>query len=450
MKRYINTIIYSGVVSSGLFLIACNGGKQNIAWQNQSSKASSVNLLNVQQKTEKLNIKHPFPQSSLISYHLADGSTVIYPIAKQDSDVTNFYNYWKNSYLANAGISDGNTLYRIKFGKSGTNANSTVSEGQGYGMIITTIMAGYDESAQPIFDGLFRYVKAHPSHIDNRLMGWKQPINPEDNDSAFDGDADIALALILADQQWGSAGSINYLQEAKTIISGIQDSTIGVNSYLPMLGDWVLQNGEPYNQWTPRPSDFMFDNFRAFAYATNHYDYWNNVINSSHLAIEHIQSRYSVVSGLLPDFIIGTSFSDFSPAHPYFLESENDGNYAYNAGRTPWRLGVDALLNQDQYSLAETRKMSYWIEQAANDNPLQINAGYFLDGSRISDGNYFSSFFAAPFGVAAMSGGSSQQEWLNAIYNAVVDKHEDYYQDSVTMLSLLIMTGNYWGVNTFQ
>jgi hypothetical protein len=30
------------------------------------------------------------------------------------------------------------------------------------------------------------------------------------------------------------------------------------------------------------------------------------------------------------------------------------------------------------------------------------------------------------------------------VYDTVYDTHEDYYEDSVTLLCLLIMTGNFW------
>ena len=56
--------------------------------------------------------------------------------------------------------------------------------------------------------------RAHPSEIDSRLMDWNVP-EPEGNDSAFDGDADIAFGLLLADAQWGSAGRVNYKAEAR-------------------------------------------------------------------------------------------------------------------------------------------------------------------------------------------------------------------------------------------
>ncbi|NWG75204.1 MAG: hypothetical protein HXY24_11445 [Rubrivivax sp.] len=163
-----------------------------------------------------------------------------------------FYDYWKERYLKAAGTTPGGApLYRIAFGSSAPNVNVTVSEGQGYGMIIVALMAGHDAQAQTYFDGLWRFARANPSGIDSRLMTWRVPIDGNGNDSAFDGDADMAYALLLADKQWGSSGSINYKAEAEQVIAGILESTIGPTSRLPMLGDWVDPNGVDYNQYTP-------------------------------------------------------------------------------------------------------------------------------------------------------------------------------------------------------
>ena len=63
--------------------------------------------------------------------------------------------------------------------------------------------------------------------------------------------------------------------------------------------------------------------------------------------------------------------------------------------------------------------------------------------------SYFSTFFAAPLGVAAMTV-PGQQTWLNALYDAVYATHAGYYEDSVTLLCLLVMTGNYWDPTTIE
>lgn len=380
--------------------------------------------------------RYPFPQ------HITYATDTIKPShrsqAQLDNDVRAFYDDWKAKYLLLAGITDdGYPLYRISFGK--TNPGRTVSEGQGFGMIVVALMAGHEPDARSIIDGLWRFARHNPSNIDNRLMDWEWYEGDGPDGSAFDGDADIAYGLLLAHKQWGNRGTIDYRKEARTVITAILESTIGPVSRLPMLGDWVEPNSTQYNQYTPRSSDCMPSHFRAFQrFMVSRV--WGKVVKNCQAVINAIQSNYSLTTGLLPDFIIETDHAP-QPAYPHFLEGIHDGHFYYNAGRDPWRIGMDLLLNNDPISRAQIKKLSQWIQSRTGGNPKDIKAGYQLDGTAI--GNYFSSFFAAPLGVAAMSN-PNQQTWLNAIYDAVYQQHEDYYEDSVTLLSLLVMTGNYW------
>lgn len=385
--------------------------------------------------------RRPFPQ------HVVYAAGTIRPNyraqSQQDDDVRAYYDDWKKNYLIGAGaLADGTKLYRVSIGK--TNPGRTVSEGQGYGMIIEAVMAGHDLEAQSLFDGLWRFSRQYPSGRDPRLMGWQIPVGNDGNPSAFDGDCDIAFALLLADAQWGSGGSINYKNEALTVIAGILASTIGPRSRLPMLGDWVQADHPTHNEYTPRSSDFMPGHFRAFGKATGD-PVWLDVVNASQSVITSLQTNYSPDTGLLPDFIVPTSQSDKTPkpAPPGFLEKDVDGDYYYNAGRDPWRLGTDALLNADPVSMAQTRKITRWIRGAAAGVSTQIRAGYRLNGTPLPESDYFTIFFAAPFAVAAMTD-STQQQWLNDLYDSVYAAHEDYYEDSVALLSLLTLTGNMW------
>jgi endo-1,4-beta-D-glucanase Y len=361
-----------------------------------------------------------------------------------DQDVRDFYDYWKATYVMDAGEDGaGNPLYRIAFAKDGQNFNQTVSEGQGYGMVIVAVMAGHDPEAQAIFDGLWRFVRAHPSEVDPRLMDWKVPESEYGDDSAFDGDADIAFGLLLADAQWGSAGVIDYQTEAVKLITAIRESTIGSDSLLPLLGDWVGVGDETYNQYTPRSSDFMLVNFRAFATASGD-ESWNEVVTNSQQVMNELQINYSLNTGLMPDFIVLAGEGHVpQPAPPDFLEASSDGSYSYNAGRVPWRVGSDALLYDDASSAAIAGRISHWAEDAANGDPFAIKAGYDLDGTPLPDSDYFTTFFAAPLGVATMLD-PDQQEWLNSLYDSVYNTHDDYYEDSVTLLCLITMTGNMW------
>jgi len=393
------------------------------------------------ERAEELMLKRPFPQHT----RYADMSILPNhkPQAELDADVTAFYDYWKATYLVHDGEDAAeNALYRVAFGKSGAARDNTVSEGQGFGMLILPVMAGYDHQAQEIFDGLWRFARQHPSVIDSRLMDWNVS-DEDDNDSAFDGDADMALGLLLADAQWGSGGAINYKAEALILISAIGESTIGSESRLPMLGDWVEMDGETYNQYTVRSSDFMLSNFKAFANATSD-PLWSEVIANSQQVMRSLQQNYSPQAGLLPDFIILAGEARVpQPAGEEFLEGPFDGAFNYNAGRVPWRVASDALLSGDETSASVARSISIWAEQTTGGNPEAFRAGYSLDGEPVADGDHFSTFFVSPLGVAAMTN-PDQQEWLNAVYDAVAHTHADYYEDTVNLLCLIVMSGNAW------
>ncbi len=385
--------------------------------------------------------RRPFPQH--VNYAPNTIQPNHRPQSQLDDDVRDAYDHWKANYLQTVnGTSP--TQYRVSH--SLANPNETVSEGQGYGMVIVALMAGYDPDAQMIFDGLWRFARAHPSIIDHRLMAWRIPETSGEADSAFDGDADMAYALLLADAQWGSTGNINYAADAQTLIAAIRESTIGADSRLPLLGDWVPTSDPPYNQYTPRSSDFMPAHFRAFGNFTGDAT-WHAVISATQTAISHMQDTYSPATGLLPDFMVPQSATDHTlqPAPANFLEGPHDGEYHYNAGRDPWRIGTDAVLNGDPVSRAQAQKMANWIVSATSGNAANIKAGYHLDGTFYGD--YFTTFFAAPFGVALMTTPAHQQ-FLNDVYDSVFDTYEDYYEDSVTLLSMLVMTGNYWQPGT--
>ncbi len=381
----------------------------------------------------------PFPQHE--TYAAGSIRPTNYTQAQQDQHVRNFYDYWKSSYLVSAGYNSANKpLYRIAFGAG---SDITVSEGQGYGMVTVALMAGYDSNAQQLFDGLWYFSRKYPSAFNNNLMSWKVQNGSivDGNDSAFDGDVDIAYSLLLAHEQWGSDGAVNYQAEAKTVINAIMQSTIGANSLLPKLGDWTSDGGTKYNQYTPRSSDFMPAHFRAFAQATQD-NTWLQVISNTQTAINTIQQSYSATTGLLPDFIVNCqSLTTCRPASAGFLEGSHDGEYYYNAGRNPWRIGLDGLLNADTTSTQQVSKIIQWLASNTSSTASNIKAGYTLSGAGI--GNYSTTFFVAPFGVAAMLD-ANQQAFLNSIYQLVYNKREAYYEDSVNMLSLLAMTGNYW------
>ena len=388
----------------------------------------------------------PFPQ------HVTYAAGALRPspsAAAQDAAVAAYYDQWKADFVTGAGAAPGQ--FRIRFGKAAPNAALTVSEGQGYGMVIVALLAGHDPDAQALFDGLWAFARAHPSIVDARLMAFQVPPPPDEpggTDSAFDGDCDMAYALLLADAQWGSAGAVDYAAAAATLIGAIAESTIGPHSRLPLLGDWTEPDGRKFSEYTPRSSDFMLDHFRAFGAATGD-PLWAEVLAASQDAIAGLapygfDKKRGVATGLLPDFLrVSPLTLAPKPVGGKFLEASSDGSYSYNATRDPWRIGTDALLTGDARSLAAARAVAGWSRLATGGDPQQLRAGYRLSGKPLGHSHFFTIVFAAPLGVAAMNA-PGEQAWLDALYAAVAATHEDYYEDSVTLQCLLVMSGNWW------
>ncbi len=391
------------------------------------------NSFNEENDNPTTESNYEFPQH--VNYALSHIMPNNYTQNTMDDDVRSFYDYWKQSYIVDAGTdSKGNQMYRINYD------GDTVSEGQGYGMIITALMSGYDPKARNIFDGLWYFTRTMPSEINSNFMDWSL-LDTSGNDSAFDGDADIAYALLIADKQWGSDSDINYKSEAVKIINAIRSNLISNTTHLPFLGDWVSQN-DSYWSSISRPSDFMLANFRAFNNAVSGSDWEESVVNACLSKLQYLQNNFSSTTGLVPDFILNGD-----PAAGQVLESNNDGKYFYNSCRVPMRVGLDALLSNNPVSKTIAAKISNWAESSTAGNINSFYAGYELDGSSFAD--YSVTSFTAPLGVAAMCSG--QQTWLNSIYTHIKTNHTyTYYEDTLNLICMLIISGNYWDSTIIQ
>lgn len=129
------------------------------------------------------------------------------------------------------------------------NNNTFVSEGDGYALLAAAYFADKDA-----FDGLWLWIhdnrlskvkRYHPApctdirptyRYGGNLPGWKNtettPVNNGDNDSATDGDYDIAMGLLLAWAQWGDnmgiadacGNPISYKTEAINMMGALVDT----------------------------------------------------------------------------------------------------------------------------------------------------------------------------------------------------------------------------------
>lgn len=373
-----------------------------------------------------------------------------FAVSSDDSAVKStqsFYEQWKQTYVVQDSYVSGEPQYYVYYGEEkysgGQPVEVTVSEAHGYGMLITACLADYDSEAHELFDGMYRYYKAHPSSIGPNLMSWQQIdngkaiVDASGSDSAADGDMDIAYSLLIADSVWGSDGEINYKQAAVDVINDIMTYEVNKTDWIIQLGDWAYgsKEGDEYYAAT-RASDFIMQYMPVFAEAADD-ERWLNVYESTYDIINSITADYD--TGLLPDFIVKDSSGRFVPAKENFLEDVTDGMYAYNSCRTPWRISMDYLVNGNESAKAFSDKLNAWITKKTGGNPENILAGYKIDGTDYAD--YEDLCFTVPFLISAMTD-EKYSDWKNSLWEYISDYGEDvYYGDTIKMLCMISYSG---------
>jgi hypothetical protein len=366
-------------------------------------------------------------------------SDVAFPSGGQaalDTTTSQAYDTWKSKYVIQA---CGGTFVNSG-GGTGQGVGNTVSEGHGYGMVITAMMAGYDANAKAVFDGMYAMVQKFPTATHQHLMAWTvdttKCIVPAGagNDSATDGDLDIAYALLIAEQQWPGNG---YLAAAQATIADVLNGDVNAGTQLTTLGDFSTSSDPMYN--ATRPSDFMLDHFRAFGRATGNAS-WQSTVDATYTLISTMQTKFSPMVGLLPDFVINANTSPAPPVGMY-LEGPYDGDYFYNSCRTPWHITTDYIASGDARPKSAIQTIDGWIMNTTGGDPTKIVDGYTLSGGKSGGATGPSSAFSSPFAVAAMLSGN--QQWLDALWSSRAIA-EDYFADSITMYSMLVLSGNWW------
>jgi endo-1,4-beta-D-glucanase Y len=398
---------------------------------------------------------YPFPTYATNTYYPG----VILPSNVSQSAMATkiqaLYTQWKEDYLRSVpGAPDLVYVFYNEDEESEPSNAVSVSEGQGYGMMLAAYMAGYDPDAQTVFDSLFRFSLAFHSVATPSLFGWQQVEEEGEivdsplggTNSATDGDLDIAYALLLADKQWGSNGPINYLARANTVMEGILAADVNLTKFTLKLGNWVKPSTPEYLNAT-RLSDFMLNHLRVFEAVTGD-PKWTSLLDKAYVIINDLYTHFAPSTGLVPDF---SEFIDneYIPAEPDFLERPYDGFYSWNSCRCPWRIATDYILSGDTRAINQLTTLNSWIRVATNGLASDVNIGYELDGTLLPDeeGNFYDDLaFTAPFAVSAMIN-ATNQTWLNALWTYVSNypvEEANYFANTLRLLSLLVVSGNWW------
>jgi endo-1,4-beta-D-glucanase Y len=368
--------------------------------------------------------KFPFPQNRL-------STNCRYPAFK-NSDVRAAYQWWKADIVTADGAG-GHLRVKRTPTDGGLDMGSTVSEGIGYGMLIAVYM-----NDQQLFDELWKYEQQWLSKYG--LMDWYIDAAGSKRlgeGAASDADEDMAFALLMADRQWGGSGSLGkpYLDVAKGQISNMWDHEIQEGKLLKPGDSWNLP--DPWS--LVNVSYFAPSYYRAFAAASGNMG-WNDVVSTSYDTLENSLNAMNgnASNGLVPAW----STSAGAPTGAAFVGAPT--NYQYDSCRTPFRIGIDFCIN------AEPRAKSYAAKTSQFFNGIgaaHIVDGYELNGTaKAANSSGQSAAFVGPATVGAMTD-AAFSALLEQGYNALATRSllvgGEYYDGSWTMISLLMLSGNF-------
>lgn len=384
---------------------------------------------------------YPYNQSTSVSFNI--------------DDVTQAWNEWKSAEITSNNAGGGGRL-RVM---GGVDDNSTVSEGQGYGILFASL---FDDQAT--LDGLWLFTR---DYLNNQgLMHWHigAPGEIRGTGAATDGDEDIAIGMVNAcikvqEGAWpASPAGLDYCQIAEDLIDALYEYTVDKPGSNPPAGLPNNQGGEliPGDQWNlsgeypdgiVNLSYFAPGYYTVFGKFTNNVSGWENVNDRNYEITDLAQSKAGNCSGLVPNWVKYNGEAQLVPWQP-----QNYSWWSWDAARFAWRIAVD----QYWYDTANSRETMNEVGGFFSSVGIQnVNAQYRMNGTSVD--SYRSTFFisnaaaavwAAPdpqavnCGAATGSLKSTPQQAYNEVL-AIKDTPNSYYSNAWRLLSMLLITGNF-------
>ena len=375
-------------------------------------------------------------------------------ITFNEADVLQAWTDWKSAQITNVNAG-GNGRLRVM---GGVNGSSTVSEGQGYGILFASL---FDE--QDTVDGLWLFTADHLNS--QGLMDWHigNPGQRLGTGAATDGDEDIAMGLLNAciKVQQGvwptSPQGIDYCHEATDMINAIYEYEVDKPGSSPPAGlnnnpgnellpgdEWNLT--QDYPEGIVNLSYFAPGYYTVFGKFTNNEAAWEAVNTRNYELVNLVQSKPDNCSGLVPNWNQYDGDAQLVSWQP-----TNYAWWSYDAARFAWRIAV----HQRWYNTAASQETSNEVGSFFSSVGFNNIGEHSMNGQKTGSGPW--PFFVANAGSAvwaadnltAVNCGAANgtlQETPQSAYNRVLttkDTPNSYYGNAWRLLAMLLMTGNF-------
>lgn len=293
---------------------------------------------------------------------MAETTAFVLPAIENSALLSESWNAYKKKFIQ----SDGRVIDWFE-------KQISTSEGQSYALLRAVWIGDRN-----VFDTVLAWILNNLQKTDTRLFAWKWGKKADgswgilENESATDGDEDIALALIFAYNKWGS---VRYRELAANIVKDIWTyETIELKgARYVTAGDWVKSGNDIIHI---NPSYLAPYAYRMFA-----------SIDASHNWLELVDTSYNIINRcsepskayLPPDWcMLNRNGRIILPNN-----SDKKGDTSYDAFRTYWRLAFDYAWFGEERAMNYIKKgdflINYWnIKQRLTD-------AYTRDGISRSD-----------------------------------------------------------------
>ncbi len=251
----------------------------------------------------------------------------------------------------------------------------TTSEGQANAMLRAVVMGD-----RPAFDNLLRWTEDNLSRQEkfgDHLLSWHYiDGSVRDGMPATDADIDYAMALVLASQQWKND---SYADMAGRSLKDILNILTVVFKYHRYLLPWIIDSPSSLDKIPQNLSYYSPAYFKSF-YAFDHDPRWLELVNTSYILSAQAQKSFNGVAGvgLVPDWVSVDRSGNLSSY------DGKSGNFAWEAVRVPFRIGIDEFFNRDPRALDILEKFSNFFEGELK-NRGKLMSEYSYDGKPLKD-----------------------------------------------------------------
>jgi oligosaccharide reducing-end xylanase len=325
------------------------------------------------------------------------------------------------------------------------------SEGMSYGMLIAVQM-----NLQKEFDRLWKFAHTFMQYPSDtpftpwrhyfRWQGTVRAASPSEwavkfgpqTTPAPDGEEYFAAALFMADRRWGSAGEVNYRDEAAKITYAMlhnrpRDGRFPIINPQPKMVVFVPYQSSNDHSDPSYHLPAFYELFAEYGPAQDA-ELWREIAGISR---DYFVKSAHPSTGLHPDYALFTG----APTEGY--QASRHDEFYYDAWRVPMNMALDhAWFAADPRVKAQVEKYHAFFQNHLGDGNVS-SALFEIDGAKPSGGGS-TALTATLASGSLVSEAPNRKQFVENLWRVEQQSGQyRYYQECVYLLGLLASAGRY-------